>query len=303
VTTASTPPSSRLTITVATVQGWPEIEPNLRSFEAAAAAAGGDVLVADGSGRSVPPAAALGPATTWLDRPGASVFQLRDVSYREATAPIIGVTEDHCFLPVDWGVRNLAAHHAHPEALAVSGGVVNGATETVMDWASFLVVQAAVAAPIRSGEASRISGAVSVTYKAAALRGLDDHDGLGAIDSLHQGALRAGGASLIADDDIRVVHDQSLGFVGTVRIHFHAGRTMAGFRRQRMDARQLVRLAATPFIPAARFARVAALLVPRGYGPELARVAPAVWLLLVTQTVGQVVGYALGPGDSPNQVQ
>jgi hypothetical protein len=78
---------------------------------------------------------------------------------------------------------------------------------------------------------------------------------------------------------------------------------MAGFRRQRLDARQLVRLAATPLIPFARFARIVALTGPRGYGPELQRAAPAIWLLLVTQTVGQVIGFLAGPGDSPRRVQ
>jgi hypothetical protein len=108
---------------------------------------------------------------------------------------------------------------------------------------------------------------------------------------------------LVADDAIRVVHDQSLGFAGTVVIHFHAGRTMAGFRRQRFDVRQLIRLVATPIIPVARLARIVALTAPRGYGRELRRAVPAIWLLLVTQTVGQVVGFLAGPGDSPRRVQ
>ena len=56
-------------------------------------------------------------------------------------------------------------------------------------------------------------------------------------------------------------------------------------------------------MPAARFARVVALTAPRGYGPRLLQAAPAIWLLLVTQTVGQVVGYVAGPGDSPRRVQ
>lgn len=303
MTTESASPPSSLTIAVATVQGWPEIEPNVRSWEAAAAAAGGDVLVADGSGLPAPPDGTLGPRTRWIREPGWSVFQLRGRAYREATAPIIGVTEDHCLTPVDWGVRSLEAHATHPEAVAVGGGVLNGATETVMDWASFLLVQAAFVAPIASGPAERISGAVNVTYKAEALRGIDGAEGLGAMDVLHQRALAASGATLIADDRIRVTHDQSLGFVGTVVIHFHAGRTMAGFRRQHLDARQLVRLAATPLIPVLRFGRIVALTAPRGYGPQLRRAGAAIWLLLVTQTVGQVVGYLAGPGDSPRQVQ
>ena len=294
---------SAITITVATVEGWPDIERAVRSFEVAAAAAGGDVLIADGSGRPAPAAGALGPRTRWISEPGASVFQLRRRCYEEASAPIVGVSEDHCLLPPDWATRNLAVHAAHPEAAAVGGAVLNGATGSVMDWASFLVVQALFAAPIRSGPAERISGAVSVTYKRSALEGLESFDGLGAMDALHQRALAANGATLIADDGIRVVHDQSLGTLGTVLIHFHAGRTMSGFRRQHMDLRQVVRLAATPIVPLARLARVAALTAPRGYVRELARSLPTMWFLLVTQTVGQVVGYALGPGDSPRKVR
>jgi len=294
---------STITITASTVQGWPEIEPNVRSFEAAAAAVGGDVVVTDGSGLPAPPPGTLGPRTTWLSEPGKSVFQLRVSAYRVATAPIIGVTEDHCFLPADWARRNLEAHAAHPEAAAIGGSVVNGATDSWMDWASFLIVQSLVAAPIPSGPTPRIAGAVSVSYKRAALANVDEHAGMGAMDALHQRELAASGAALIADDGIRVVHDQSLGFGGTIAIHFHAGRTFAGFRRQQMDARQAVRILATPIVPVARFIRTVRLARPKGYGRELLRAAPAIWLLLVAQTAGQVVGYAAGPGDSPNHVQ
>ena len=95
------------------------------------------------------------------------------------------MTEDHCRLPLDWAVLNVAAHQAYPDAAAVGGRVENGATEMVMDWASFLVVQApfvapiASAAPIGSGPAERISGAVSVTYKADALRSIEGFAGHG----------------------------------------------------------------------------------------------------------------------------
>ena len=70
-----------------------------------------------------------------------------------------------------------------------------------------------------------------------------------------------------------------------------------------MDARQAVRILATPIVPVARFMRTARLVGPKGYGRQLLRATPAIWLLLVAQTAGQVVGYVAGPGDSPNQVQ
>jgi len=126
---------------------------------------------------------------------------------------------------------------------------------------------------------------------------------MGAMDALHQRQLAASGALLIADDRIRVVHDESLGFAGTVAIHFHAGRTFGGFRRQRKDAGQALRILTTPIVPVARFLRTSRVASAKGYGPELLRAAPAIWLLLVAQTAGQVVGFAAGPGDSPNRVQ
>jgi hypothetical protein len=298
-----TAPTPTMTVTASTVQGWPDIEPYVRSFEAAAAAVGGEVIVTDGSGLPAPPAAMLGPDTTWISEPGRSVFQLRASAYRAARAPIIGVTEDHCLLPADWAQRNLDAHAAHPEAAAIGGSVLNGATDLVMDWASFLIVQSAVAAPIASGPTDRIAGAVSVSYKRAALADIDEHAGMGAMDALHQRELASSGAALFADDRIRVVHDQSLGFGGTVAIHYHAGRTFGGFRRQHRDLRQVVRILATPVVPIARFVRTARLVSAKGYGPEMRRAAPAIWLLLVAQTAGQVVGLISGPGDSPGKVQ
>jgi hypothetical protein len=99
------------------------------------------------------------------------------------------------------------------------------------------------------------------------------------------------------------VHDQSLGFGGTVAIHFHAGRTFAGFRRRHKDAGQALRILATPIVPVARFVRTARLASAKGYGRELLRATPAIWFLLVVQTAGQVVGFVAGPGDSPNRVQ
>lgn len=99
------------------------------------------------------------------------------------------------------------------------------------------------------------------------------------------------------------MHDQPLGFGGTVAIHYHAGRTFGGFRRQHRDLGQIVRILATPVVPIACFVRTARIVSAKGYGPQLRRAAPAIWLLLVAQTAGQIVGFVLGPGDSPGKVQ
>jgi len=292
-----------ISVTISTIQGWPEIAANLATTVASTAAVGGEVVVTDGSGLPAPRAAEVGASVVWLSFPGESVFQLRDRGYRAARGEIVAITEDHVRVPPDWARRLLDAHAAHPEATAISGSVENAATGNAMDWGSFLVVQAAVAAPIRSGQARRLSGAVNVGYKRHAIEAMETYGGLGAMDGLHQRHLAATGAILLLDDSIRVLHDQSLGFRGTTAIHYNAGRTMSGFRRTQMDWVAVLRILGAPIVPLARFVRAIALLAPRGYGRQLLRSGPAMLWLLYSQGLGQFIGYLAGAGDSPRKVQ
>lgn len=197
----------------------------------------------------------------------------------------------------------LRSHQRHQAAAAIGGSVENAADRRVMDWASFLIVQVAVMAPIRSGKARRLSGAVNVSYKRDALADISDNDGMGAMDGLHQGMLRKRGELLVADDEIRIAHDQSLGFRGTTAIHYHAGRTMSGFRRQTMGPIDWVRFIGAFVIPLARFGRIVAIGTRKGYARHIATGGPAIVWLLYSQALGQFVGYLSGPGDSASQVQ
>ncbi|MFL5679362.1 MAG: glycosyltransferase family 2 protein [Chloroflexota bacterium] len=292
-----------ISIVVSTVQGWPDIQRNVATWEAAADAADGEVIVIDSSGNPPPSANVLGAATSWRTSPDATIFQGRSAGYSAARAPVVAITEDHCLVPPDWGIRLLDAFVANPRAAAIGGSVENGATSAVIDWASYFVVQASIIPPIVSGPVGRIAGAVNVAYRREALAALDDFDGLGAMDGLHQRQLRLSGAQLVADDSIRVRHDQSLGFRGTTAIHFHAGRTFAGFLRHRMDRLAWLRVAAVGVIPWARFVRAVSRTSARGYLPIVARAWPAMLWLLYCQAAGHVVGFAAGPGDSPRRVQ
>ena len=224
-------------------------------------------------------------------------------AYKLASAPIVAITEDHCFVAPDWATRMLAAHAEHPEATAIGGSVENGAVDDDWDWASFLVVQAAIAAPIASGPARKLAGPVNTSYKREGLASIDDFDGMGTLDMEHQNELGRAGHVLLADDSIRVVHDQSLGTRGTLLIHYHAGRTFTGFLRQRMDRSAWLRFLGVPVIPYVRFARAVILARRKGYGVVVGRVWPAMLALFLTQGAGQLMGFLAGPGDSPRRVQ
>lgn len=292
-----------ISVVVATIQGWPDIRTEILTSAESVRQAGGELIVTDGSGRPAPSPEDVGEGVRWLSFAGESTFQLRARGYGLAQGALVAITEDHVRVPLDWAERHVAAHREHPEAQAIGGSVENAATGNAMDWASFLLVQAASTAPIKSGPAKRLSGAVNVSYKRAALGALDDFDGLGAMDGLHQSKLAKAGATLRNDDSIRVMHDQSLGFRGTTAIHYNAGRTMSGFKRRRMTAVDVVRIVGALFVPMARYVRVVILQGRRGHGRLVARCTPQILWLVYSQGLGQFVGYLAGPGDSPRKVQ
>jgi hypothetical protein len=292
-----------ISVTVSTGQGWSEIGDAIRTTIDSVRDAGGELVVTDSSDEPPPGPDVLGDDVIWAKFPGESVFQLRVRGYQLATGELIAVTEDHVQVPRDWARRLLEAHAAHPEAVAIGGSVVNGATKTIIDWASFLVVQSAVAAPIRSGPARRLSGAVNVCYRRSAVEHIDAHHGLGAMDGLHQRQLAEAGAVMLNDDSIRVSHVQEIGWRGTTAGHYNAARTMSGFRRLALKPVDVVRIIGAPFVPLARYVVTVRRLAPRGYGPQLLRCTPAILWLLYVQGWGQFVGYLAGPGDSPGKVQ
>ncbi len=71
----------------------------------------------------------------------------------------------------------------------------------------------------------------NASHKRWAVDDLDDNDGLGFMAILHNRRLAESGAILRDDDRMVVDHMETIGFVGQTSIHFHNGRSIAGFRR------------------------------------------------------------------------
>ena len=107
--TTATVPISAL---IATIRGWPDTRHAVSLIAPQVPAAGGEFIVADGSGREPPSAAELtelGPVR-WLSLPGRSVFQLRLAGYRAAKGEVIAITEDHVYVEPNWIARILEIH-------------------------------------------------------------------------------------------------------------------------------------------------------------------------------------------------
>lgn len=297
--------SRTITAIVATIRGWPQIRPALEHLVGQSLAAGGEVVIADGTDHAPPTAeemSALGGPIVWLSRPGLSVFQLRLAGYRAASGEVVAVTEDHCYVAPDWIERIIAAHREHPNAGVIGGAVQNGTDRKVVDWAAFVLTQGPFMPPLINGIADRVSGPANVSYKRRVLERLGGDDEQGVIDFLElPDALQ--GEELVADDRIRVLHHQSQGFWGTSLAEFDNGRTIAGYRRREMSKGDWLRVLGSPVLPAYRAVR-AMRIASRKERPKgaLLKAAPAHLWFQYCAMAGELLGYAGGPGGSPRRL-
>lgn len=294
----------RLTVVVATTRRWPELESCLEALHDQARAVGAEILVGDGSGAGVPPDAERRyPAVRLLRRPGATVFQLRARALEVSRGDVVAITEDHCRVAPDWCRRILEAHERWPDAAVIGGVVENGADRSLVDWASFLLVNGSVLPPVCQGRRSPVALQANVSYKRRVLPCRLPHEGQ--LEWMFHRDLRRAGETLLCEDEIRCVHVQSLGATGTCRIHFDDGRTLAWFRGREIGRlERIARLFAAPAMPPALLVR--ALLPHLGHPGRCARFFLALpWLavLVCCRAAGAAAGFAAGPGRSPQRIR
>ena len=90
---------------------------------------------------------------------------------REASAPIVVFTEDHCFPEPEWAAA-LLARHAEPWA-AVGPVLRNANPETTVSWADLLIAYGPWLAPGVAGPKDHLPGHNS-SYKTSVLREYGD---------------------------------------------------------------------------------------------------------------------------------
>jgi hypothetical protein len=292
--------SCALSIVIATHQAWPGVRASLDSVWTQARAVDGEVLIGDSSGDALPSDVAdRYPGLCWIVEKDGSSFQLRALAMARARGEIVAITEDHCIAHEEWCDRILRAHAAHPEAGAIGGAVNNATAVHAIDRACFLIANGPFMPPLESGPADRIALQANASYKRRALPAGERSD-LGVMEMLHNERLRGRGDTLVADNSIVVDHYQSLGFATTSSLHFHNGRSIAGFRLEHMRAAERwLRLGGCAVLPIVMFWRTMRTALSKRQGGLASRAAPFVAWLLCCHASGEFVGYLAGAGKSP----
>jgi hypothetical protein len=294
-----------LSVVIGTGEGWPYVGNLIASLRADAERLGAEIVIADGSGNPPPRAPDIGPNVRWLSVDAPSVFALYKVGLCAAHGDVVATTEDHALPRPGWCAAIVSAHAAHPEAAAIGGAIENGSTDGLIEWASYFTTQGPHMAPLGDRVVAMTTNEANVSYKRAAVADLDDNAGLGFMAILHNRRLAESGAVLRVDDRMVVDHFETAGFGPTTTIHFHNGRSISGFRRARgMTPEDWLRMATALLLPAWRTTRVLRVgLRKRRLRRELLASAPlALWLEYV-QGAGSLMGYLLGPGDSPSHLR
>jgi hypothetical protein len=160
--------------------------------------------------------------------------------------------------------------------------------------------------PLENGVSDRISGPANVSYKRHVLERLGGDNDQGVIDFLELPAV-LDGQELVADDSIVVRHNQSQGLRGTSLAEFDNGRTIAGYRRRQMERGDWLRIMSSPVLPSYRAVRqmriVRSKAMPEGMTTmRIAQALPAHLWFQYCAMVGELLGYATGPGDSPRRL-
>jgi hypothetical protein len=288
-----------LSLVVATLDGWPGYSRIFRTHRGAVDAVGGEMIVVDGSDRPPPTAEQIGPRTTWIRAPGEGVFQLRARAYAVARGAIIAQTEDHCATGPGWGKTIVELHQEHPEAAVIGGVVENGSPRRMEDWAVFFIGHFRDMPGVGEGHRVPMAGLTNVSYKKSALDGLEPLGKSGINEAMHQRGLAARGEVVLIDDRLRVSHEQSQGITRMVAISWHSARTQAGMRRERMTPGAFIRLLAAPVSSIVYAALITNAVMRRRYAMRAYLASlPLVYGLLGLRAIGEIVGYAAGPGDS-----
>ncbi len=244
----------------------------------------------DGFARVVP--VGVGPIPN-VDRAAAA-------GVHAATAEVVALVEDHAFPQPGWAEAIMKAHVDEPAA--VGSVILNANPERALSWTNLLIAYGPWTDASGAGAVDALPGH-NITYRRERLVPYGDRlrDRLGRDGGLLE-ELAASGGRLRFEGGARIAHVNPSVWRATIALRWSAGRLYGSMRAADAGwsrAKRLVYVAGGPLIPLVRFVRLCRDYFAGGRRSELVpRVLPALFAGLVLDGLGQMAGYAAGPGGT-----
>ncbi len=230
--------------------------------------------------------------------------RMRALGIRRASAPVVGVTEDHVIVPPGWARMMLDAL-AESGADAVGGAVDNAATESWVDWSAFLCEYSSTLPPLPAGTSDWLPGN-NVVYRAEILKKHDAVLDEGKWENRLHDAIRDGGGRLEMRPGIVVGHKMHYSFRLYMEQRYLYSRSYAGARSQGMPLpkRLVMGAAALGALPPMMFLRtIRQVRAKNRYPRELMRALPLLVPFCLSWGAGEAVGFWLGGGSAMSRVR
>lgn len=234
--------------------------------------------------------------------PGTTIPDLRATGIRAASAPAIGVLEDHVIVPPDWTEKMLGALADGSDVVA--GPVDNEATETRVDWAAFLCEYSAVLPPLNDGPSDWLPGN-NTAYRTEVMRKYDHLLGEGRWENILHDQIRADGGTLTLRNDIVSGHKMHYTFGLYFSQRFLYSRSFAGMRVKDAPLPRRLMMGAMAFaLPPLVYYRVVKNVTAKGRHVEhLKRSLVMLVPFSLSWGAGEVAGYWFGAGRSLSKVK
>ena len=292
-----------LSVVIPSVNSYADLSGAVRALNAQQGARV-EIIVADRLGDAVRvPLAQEFPGVVILPAAsGTTIPALREMAIKAATAPVIGVIEDHVIVPTDWARRMLdALDEGHD---VVGGAIENAATQSYMDWSAFLCEYSGSLPPLPAGPSGGVPGN-NVVYRTALLDKYHDVLAEHKWENRLHDAMRADGVELIMRPDIVVGHKMHYTFWLYFSQRYLYSRSYAGARVAGAPlSRRLIMGAAAFALPPLMFYRtISRVWSKRAHLGHLVRSLPVLALFCLSWGAGEVAGYWFGAGKSLSKVR
>lgn len=227
-----------------------------------------------------------------------STARARAFGVKRATAPVVAFVEDHAFPAKGWAEALIQAHR-RPWA-AVGPMMANANPRSLVSWVNLIIEYAEWLEPVPAGVADHLPGH-NGSYKRAVL--LEYGDRLEAMleaESILQWDLRERGHQLYLEPAAKTYHQNFSAPLSWIALRLDGGRLFAAARARNWSPwRRLVYACSAPLIPFVRFRRILGELHRPGRGRHLMpRLLPLLFMGLVVDGTGEMIGYACGAGNS-----
>ena len=227
-----------------------------------------------------------------------SIARAYAAGIRQASAPVVVLSEDHSFPETRWAEALIERHR---EPWAVVGPAVRSANpDGLISWADFLLGYGAWLDPAPGGEIDHLPGHNS-SYKRAILLDYDSElEALLEAECVLHWDLMRRGYRFYLEEAAKTAH-LNFGRVSPwIPYLVQAGRVFAAARARRWPLRRRMLYAGgAPLIPFVRLWRIRSDIRRPGRPAHLwPRVVPALLMGLTLDAVGQALGYAFGAGSA-----